>query len=317
MLGPMDAVVIEDGELHYRTRPDPEPGDTELLVEVRAAGLNAADLLQRRGLYPAPPGVPADIPGLELAGEVLSVGPQVTRFAPGDRVMAIVGGGGQATMATVDQTHAVAVPPGIPWDQAGGFPEAFFTAHDALVTQCGLQVGDRVLVTGAAGGVGTAAVQLAAAAGAHVVASVRDPSRHGPVAALGAAEVITPEDTVAHGPYDVVVELVGAISLPVVLTSLAQGGRVAVIGVGSGARVELDLRQLMARRAAVRGSTLRSRSLEDKAQVAGAVARHVVPLLATGRIRVPVTATFPMGDAPDAYRHFAEEAKVGKVVLVR
>ena len=169
------AVVIRDGHLVYEEREDPVPGDTELLVEVRAAGINGADISQRAGNYPAPPGWPQDIPGMEMAGEVVGVGRAVTAFSPGDRVMAVVGGGAQATLAFVDESHALAVPAFLPWDQAGGFPEVFSTAYDALFTQAGLAMGERVLVSGAAGGVGTAGVQLAAATGAVVVATVRDP----------------------------------------------------------------------------------------------------------------------------------------------
>src|SRR5271165_3118626 len=191
------AVVIRDSRLHWEERDDPAPGDTELLVAVRAAGLNSADLVQRAGFYPAPAGSPPDIPGMELAGEVVGVGRQVTAFAPGDRVMAVVGGGAQATRAVVDEAHALAVPDDLPWPEAGGFPEVFWTAYDALITQAGLRVGERVLVSGAAGGVGTAGVQLAAATGAVVVATVRDPARWAAVAALGADEVVAPGDEAA------------------------------------------------------------------------------------------------------------------------
>ncbi len=182
----MRAVTIVDGELIWAERADPVPGDSEVLVAVRAAGLNAADLLQRRGFYPAPAGVPGDIPGLEVAGEVVAVGPGASRFAPGDRVMGVVGGGAQAEMALIDERGAMAVPDGLSWEEAGGFPEAFSTAYDALFTQCGLAMGDRVLVTAAAGGVGTAAVQLVAATGATAVASVRTAGLRSQVAGLGA-----------------------------------------------------------------------------------------------------------------------------------
>ncbi len=313
----MRAVVIEpDGDLGWEERPDPEPGDTELLVAVEAAGLNAADLLQRRGMYPAPAGLPADIPGLELAGTVVGVGRQVTRFAAGDRVMAVVGGGAQATRAVVDESHALPVPASVPWPEAGGFPEAFSTAFDALFTQCRLTVGERVLVTGAAGGVGTAGVQLAAAAGARVTASVRDPGRHADLADLGAEEVVLPDDVAARGPYDVVLELVGAASLPGVLAALAPGGRVSVIGVGGGARVELDLLLLMRARGAISGSTLRARDRLGKAAVASAVAAGAVPLLAAGKVRVPVWDTFAMSEARAAYERFERGGKLGKIVLV-
>src|SRR5690606_3045898 len=166
----------------------------------RAAGLNGADRLQVAGRYPAPPGAPADIPGLELAGEVVALGPGSTRFSVGDRVMAVVAGGGQAERAVVHERHLLPVPDAMPWEQAGGFPEVFTTAHDALFTQCALQMGERVCVTGAAGGVGSAAVQLALAAGATVTASVRDERRRAEVAGLGAGRgpltVVAPEGAV-------------------------------------------------------------------------------------------------------------------------
>ncbi len=312
----MRAVVIHRGKLRWEDRPDPAPGDTELLVAVAAAGINGADLAQRRGHYPAPPGWPQDIPGMELAGTVASTGRQVTRFAVGDRVMALVGGGAQATMAVVDESHALPVPSGVGWPQAGGFPEAFATAHDALFTQCQLGLGERVLVTGAAGGVGTAGVQLAAAAGARVVASVRDPARRDEVAALGATEVVDPADVGKRGPYDVVLELVGAPSLADVLPALAPGARVAVIGVGAGARLELDLLGLMAARARIGGSTLRGRSRQAKAAVVAAVEAHVLPLLDAGGVQVPVCDTLPMAEAAAAYDRFERGGKLGKVVLV-
>ena len=150
----MYAIVIEQGQLFWRERPDPEPGDREILVAVRGAGVNGADISQRAGKYPAPPGWPQDVPGLEMAGEVVAAGRRVTRFAAGDRVMALVGGGGQAELALVDEAHALPVPAGLSWEEAGGFMEACATAYDALFRQADLTLGDRVLVTGAAGGVG-------------------------------------------------------------------------------------------------------------------------------------------------------------------
>jgi NADPH:quinone reductase len=216
----------------------------------------------------------------------------------------------------VDETHAIAVPDSLPWPKAGGFPEVFSTAFDALFSQGQLRMGERVLVTGAAGGVGTAGVQLAAAAGATVVASVRDPARRAEVAALGATEAIDPADVAGHGPYDVVLELVGAASLPTVLPHVSPWSRVVVIGIGSGAKMELNLGQLMASRTRIGGSTLRSRSRREKADVAAAVAAHALPLLASGRITVPVCATFALSDATAAYERFTAGQKLGKVVLV-
>jgi len=312
----MHAIVIVDGELRWEPQPDPTPGDTELLVAVRAAGLNGADMAQRRGMYPAPAGSPANVPGLEMAGEVVAVGRQVSRFAPGDRVMAIVGGGGQAEHAVVDETHALPVPDGMSWPEAGGFPETFCTAFDALFTQCGLGSGERLLVTGAEGGVGTAAVQLGRAAGAVVVASARDPGRRDELGGLGAAAAIDPAEVPHHGPYDVVLELVGAASFPAALGALAVGGRMVVIGIGSGGEVPLQLGVLMGKRARLSGSTLRARDRVAKAAVVDGVRRHVLPHLASGAIRVPVCATFAFSEATRAYERFEAGGKLGKVVLV-
>ena len=263
----MRAVVVKAGSVVVRERPDPVPGTGELLVGVRAAGVNAADLLQRAGLYPAPPGSPADIPGLELAGAVRAIGPGVERFVVGDRVMAVVGGGAQAELAVVHERTALPVPDALDLVEAGVFPEAFTVAHDALFTQCGLRPGERVLVNGAAGGVGIAGVQLALVAGATVVASVRAAHLREALEAFGAMAV-DPADAAARGPYDVILEPIGAPNLKTNLDSLAIGGRLAIIGIGAGARGELDLLQLMSRRARIHGSTLRARPFEDKAGAA-------------------------------------------------
>jgi NADPH:quinone reductase-like Zn-dependent oxidoreductase len=311
----MQAVTISDGKLLLAEHPDPEPGAGEVLVAVRGAGLNGADLLQLKGGYPAPPGSPADIPGLELAGEVVGRGPGADRFAEGDRVMGIVGGGGQAGLCAVHERQLMPVPDRLDWAHAGGVAEAFTTAHDALFTQARLAMGEKVLVSGAAGGVGTAAVQLAAAAGARVVASVRDGSLHEAVAGLGASTVCTPEESPELGPYDVILELVGAPNLEANLRALATGGRIAVIGVGAGFKAELNLLRLMGARGSISGSTLRARPLEEKAQTARAMERHVLPLFDEGRLEVPLQQSFPLGQAPAAYELFALPGKFGKIVL--
>src|ERR1700691_1260498 len=170
----MRAVVIKDGRIVIEQRPDPEPGSHEVLVRVRAAGINNADILQREGHYPPPAGVPADMPGMEFAGEVQANGPAADRFQAGERVMALIAGPGQAELVTVHDRMLMPVPPKLDWPAAGGLPEVFTTAHDALFTQCDLLVGERLLVHGAAGGVGVAAVQLGRAAGARVTATVRN-----------------------------------------------------------------------------------------------------------------------------------------------
>src|SRR5881398_773791 len=263
----MRAATIRDGELVVAEHPDPQPGAGEVLVRVRAAGLNGADMLQRRGGYPAPPGSPPDIPGLELAGEVAAVGAGARRFAEGDRVMGIVAGGGQAELAVVHERILMPVPEALGWPEAGGVPEVFTTAHDAIFTQAGLRPGEHLLVHGGAGGVGTAAIQLARAAGARVTASVRRAPQRAGVAALGAS-VIDPGEVDEHGPYDVILELVGAPNLQANVQALATGGRIAVIGVSAGATGALNLLALMAKRARIHGSTLRARPPEEKALVA-------------------------------------------------
>jgi NADPH2:quinone reductase len=310
----MRAATIRDGEIAVQEHPDPEPQAGELLVRVRAAGLNGADINQLKGRYPAPPGVPPDIPGLELAGEVVAAGRGVSRFETGDRVMAVVAGGGQAELAVVHERAAMPVPEELDWTAAGGVPEAFTTAHDALFTQAGLTVGERVLVHGAAGGVGMAAIQLATMAGARVTATVRDAAAREQIAALGVL-ALDPDGFEEHGPFDVVLELVGAPNLPGDLKSLAELGRICVIGVGAGAKVELNLLALMGKRARIHGSLLRARSLEDKADAARRVERSVLSGFASGDLSVPVTATFPLDAVADAYARFAAGAKLGKIVL--
>jgi len=281
---------------------------------VHAAGLNGADMLQRRGMYPAPPGSPQDIPGMELAGEVAALGPLAERFDVGDRVMAIVGGGAQAELCVVHERQLMPVPQALDWPAAGGLPEVFATAHDAVFTQGQLRPGERLLVHGGAGGVGTAAIQLACAAGARVTATVRNESLREQVGELG-AQVIAPEGFAERGPFDVILELVGGPNMPENLQALATAGRIAVIGVGAGAKSELNLLALMGKRARIHGSTLRARPLEEKALVARLLEHEVLPLFDAGKLRVPVAATFALDDALAAYDRFAAGGKLGKIVI--
>jgi NADPH:quinone reductase len=311
----MRAVTIRDQKLTVAEHPDPDPGHGEVLVRVNAAGLNGADMIQLRGHYPAPPGSPQDIPGLELAGEVQACGPGAERFSVGDRVMGIVGGGGQAELALVHERVLVPVPESLSWPEAGGTPEVFTTAHDAVFTQAGLVAGEHLLVHGAAGGVGTAAVQLGRAAGARVTATVRNEGLRDQVAALG-AEVIAPEGFADHGPFDVILELVGAVNLMDNLMALNTAGRITVIGTGAGATGEINLGLLMMKRARLHGSTLRARPLEGKALTARAVERSVLPALADGTVKVPVAETFALDDAQAAYERFQAGGKLGKIVLL-
>lgn len=314
----MRAATIVDGELEWREHPEPEPGAGEILVEVHAAGVCRADLLQRKGLYPPPPGVPADIPGLEVAGVVVRQGPGATRFAEGDRVMAVLAGAGQAELAVVHERCAMPVPDSMSWEQAGAFPENVTTAHDALFTQCELSMGERLCVHGAAGGVGTAAVLLGAAAGASVVASVRNDEHRAAVGALApGVEAVAPDHFGAAGPFDVVLELVGATNLAANVRSLRTGGRISIIGVGAGARGELDLLALMAARGRIHASTLRARPLEQKADAARRVEHQVLPLVTAGRLDLPIAATYPLAEVGAAYERFDRGGKLGKIVLLR
>jgi putative PIG3 family NAD(P)H quinone oxidoreductase len=309
------AVTIRDQQLVIEEHLDPVPGKGEVLVRVRAAGLNGGDIAQRRGLYPAPAGAPQDIPGMDLAGEVAALGPGAERFAEGDRVMAVVGGGGQAELAVVHERLLMPVPSTLDWPAAGGLPEVFTTAHDALISQAGLRSGERLLVHGGAGGVGTAAIQLARAAGASATATVRRAELREQVARLG-AEVLASEDFAAYGPFDVILELVGAPNLPEDMQALATGGRIAVIGVSAGAKAELNLLALMGKRARILGSTLRARPLEEKALTARRLEREVLPLFESGALEVPIAGTFPLEEAAAAYERFEAGGKLGKVVLI-
>jgi NADPH2:quinone reductase len=312
----MRALTIQDGSLVVEDRPDPEPGRGEVLVRVRGAGINGADMLQRVGAYPAPPGSPPDIPGLELAGVVSALGPGARRFGEGERVMALAGGGGQAELAVVHERVAMPVPQHLDWPQAGGLPEVFTTAHDAIFTQAGLRPGERLLVHGAAGGVGTAAVQLGRAMGARVTATVRREEHRAEVKKLG-GNAIAPEGFGDSGPYDVILELVGASNLAENLDSLALGGRIAVIGVGgTGPVAEINLVAVMQKRARIHGSTLRARPLEEKAICARRVEKEVLPGFEDGTLTVPVADTYPLEDAQAAYERFAAGGKLGKVVLL-
>jgi NADPH2:quinone reductase len=312
----MRAVIINDGKLEMTERPTPDPGPYDVVVAVRAAGINAADLLQRQGFYPPPPGWPVDIPGMELAGVVSAVGDRVNEPLLGRRVSALVGGGAQATHCVVPNEHLIYIPNQVSWDEAGGFAEAFTTAHDALVTQGQLRLGDRVLISGAAGGVGVAGVQIAHGFGCHVTAVTRTSEHHEQLRTYGANETITLDQVSTIEPVDVILELVGATHLSLAQHVLAPFARVVVIGVsGGGSRVDVDLLNVMRVRATLTGSTLRSRSREEKAEVVGLVNQALVPLWTTEALTVPIAKTFPLANAEEAYDFFSRPGKFGKVIL--
>jgi NADPH:quinone reductase-like Zn-dependent oxidoreductase len=298
-------------------RPDPVPQGDEVLLEVRYAALNGADLAQRAGRYPAPPGAPADIPGIETAGRVIANGPTARRFELGDRVFGIVGGGGLADRVVVHKRHVTRVPDARDDPAAASVPEVFVTAHDACA-QADLRMGELLVVTGANGGVGTAAVQIGAVGGARVLATVRTAEVRGQVAALG-AEVVAPDELSARaqalGGIDVVIELVGAPNLAANLGALAMKGRIVIVGTGAGAETEISLRALMGKRAKLMGTMLRARPLEEKAAAVMAFEREVVPHLASGRMKTLVDRVFPWTEAPAAFDRMESPGKLGKVLL--
>jgi len=290
-------------------RPDPVPQSSEVLVRATHAALNPADVAQRAGNYPAPPGSPADIPGLEVAGTVIACGEAVTAWRAGDRVFGLVGGGGLSDTVAVHERHVARIPDDLTDREAAAVPEAFITAHDAVFTRAGLALGETLLVNGASGGVGTAAVQLGVAAGARVLANAR--SHREALTDMGAEPCVLSE---ARG-VDVVLELVGAANLAGSLEALALRGRIIVVGTGAGADAELSLRALMGRRASVMGTVLRARSMEEKAAAVQAFARSVVPHLAAGRVRPVIDRVFPVAEAAAAFEHLSAPGKLGKVLL--
>ena len=306
--------------VEVQERPDPVPGTGEVLVEPTHAGLNPADLSQRAGNYPAPPGSPKDVPGLEVAGRVVECGPGVNRWSVGDRVFGIIGGGGMASRVAVHELHVAPVPERLDDREAAAVPEAFITAHDAIVSQAGLQSGELLLVNGASGGVGSAAVQIALAMGARVLAGVRsvDSDAAARLHELGAEPVdtaTTVERARAGGGADVILELIGGPNLAMNLDAAARKARIMIVGVGAGPEAELSLRALMSKRLRLTGTMLRARPLHEKALAVAAFERSVVPLLATGVMRPYVDRVFPMDDAVAAFDHLAAPGKFGKVLL--
>lgn len=321
--GGVDKLALDE-----RAVRDPGPG--EVLVAVAAAGLNRADILQRRGLYPAPVGAPADIPGLEYAGTVAAVGSEVTGVAVGDRVMGIAGGGAMATYLVTQARELVAVPEGLSLEQAAAIPEVFMTAYDAMMLQAGIGVGTRVLIHAVASGVGTAAVQLARVAGATTVGTSRTERKLARCAELGVApdhaihvsggsfakEVRARLDSSGRsGGIDVVLDLVGGAYLGDNVQVLAQRGRIVVVGLVGGIAGNLPLAILLRKRAAIVGTVLRARPPEEKAALTQAFAQSVIPLFVDGRLRPIIDDILPMSDIAEAHRRMEANETLGKLIL--
>jgi NADPH2:quinone reductase len=313
--------------LEIREAPTPaNPTADRVRVRVRAAALNRADLLQRLGRYPAPPGFPADIPGLEFAGEVDAVGPEVREWKAGQRVFGIIGGGAQAEFVVVQENHLAEIPSDLDWIEAAAVPEAFITAHDALFTQAELKIGETVLVHAAGSGVGTAAVQLARAAGARVFGTSRtaDKLQRATEYGLSASVVVGNDPARLIDPVrkwtgskgvDVVLDLVGASYLEANLAALANQGRLMFVGTTSGAEARLNIGMVMSKRLKLRGTVLRARSAEEKARATSLFARHVVPLLAEGSVRAVVDSVYKMEEVRDAHLRLESNQSFGKIVL--
>jgi putative PIG3 family NAD(P)H quinone oxidoreductase len=302
--------------------PDPEPGPGEVLIDVAAAGINHADLLQLRGLYPPPPGE-SEVPGLEAAGRVAALGEGASHFRVGDRVMALLAGGGHATRVAAPEGQVMALPENLSWVEGGALPEAGLTAWTNLVAEEAVQAGESVLVTGATGGMGTMFVGLARELDATVIASGRDPERLARLAELGAVATVPAgeelsrrvrEATGGRGA-DLVIDLVGGEGFAGHLAALRDRGRLVLVGVTAGSRVELELAQVLRRRLRILGSVLRARPREEKSRLVAAFADFALPRLADGRLRAVVDRTVPFEKVAEAYDALRRGGLFGKVVL--
>lgn len=304
--------------------PTPDPGPDEVLVRVRATALNRADLLQRRGRYPAPAGSPQQIPGLEFSGEVEQIGERVRVLQPGDRVMGLLGGGGYAEYVAVHEGLCMRVPPSMSWTDAAAVPEAFLTAFDALFVQGGLVAGEVVLLHAAASGVGTAAAQLVALCGARAIGLSRTERKRRRLEALGLFRALDPasddlaasiHDAAGGRGVDLVLDLVGGTALPSNLELLAQSGRLIVVGLLGGTHGQLDLARLMTRRLKLTGTVLRSRPVEEKIALVREFARRLLSPLAAGRLHAVVDRVLPFAEAPAAHALMERNENFGKIVL--
>lgn len=323
------AVITQPGgpevlEVHDVPRPLPREG--EVLVRVEASALNRADLLQRRGRYPAPAGAPSNIPGLEIAGTVFQVGHGVASWRVGDRVFGIVGGGGNAEFAVTREHELVRVPDGMSWEEAAAVPEAFITAHDALLTLGHMRSGDYVLVHAAGSGVGVAVVQLTRALGGVCIGTVRTAEKlkrlselgmdHGVALGDDPAAMLEPIADATRGRgVDVVIDLVGGSYLAADVHACAPLARIVLVGLLAGRAATLDLGAILNRRITIRGTVLRSRSAREKADATAAFSRGVIPLLAAGKVRPIIDRVLPLRSIAEGHRLLESNATFGKIVL--
>jgi NADPH:quinone reductase len=326
---PEDMMVVDMAaaggpeQLKLARRPTPRPGNGEVLVRVAAAGVNGLDVLQRRGLYP-PPQDASDILGLEIAGEIVASGSDVSNIRIGDQVTALLSGGGYAAYAVAAAPLCLPIPAGLSLVEAAALPETFLTVWNNLFERNDLSAGETVLIHGGTGGIGTTAIQLAAARGAQVFATAGSADKARACERLGALRGIDyrSEDFVqivrqATGGkgVDLILDVIGASYLERNLAAAAPGGRLIVISLIGGTFTEINLSTLMRKCLTVTGSTLRSRSVAEKAMIAEAVLRNVWPLIATGRVRPLIYTTFPLGEACEAHRLMESSQHIGKIVL--
>ena len=319
----MTAIAIEGGKgpasaLRPERLPIPQPKPGEILIRVRAAGVNRPDIIQRMGMYPPPPGAPATM-GLEVAGEV-AIG--AGRWKSGDRVCALLGGGGYAEYAVCDARHALPIPDGFSFEDAAGLPETVFTVYANVFEHGSLKAGETLLLHGATSGIGATAIQMAKAAGARVSATARGAGKARAALALGADVAVdaTSEEFAevakADGGVDVVLDMVGGDYFPKNLDAIRTGGRIVYIASQAGGEVTLPIFRIMMKRAVITGSTLRPRDADEKARLSAEVERVVWPWIAAGKIKPTIDRTFPLEEAAAAHAHLEAGGHVGKVILL-
>jgi putative PIG3 family NAD(P)H quinone oxidoreductase len=310
--------------LRLEERPRPEPGIGQIRVRVRTSALNRADLMQREGNYPVPPGVPADISGMEYAGEVDALGEATTLWKTGDRVMGLVGGGGHAEYLCVHEREAIQIPGSMSWEDAGAIPEAFLTGYDALFNRLGLELGETVLIHAVGSGVGTATLQIARAAGATVVGTARSATKLERARDLGLNVAIDAsardwaealEQSIGRERVHAVVDLVGGKYLEGNLRVLALRGRMVVVGLTSGATAQFNMGVLLRKRLTIVGTVLRARPLEEKIALARDFAAHVMPLFEAGHLKPVVDRVFPFAEIRSAHELMESNETFGKIVL--